>query len=716
LSLTRSKNDTIQADKRQPTPGQPRLRSWLLSWEIYPILLVTGFLCLYRINTTEFNTDQALIFSMARDAIRYGLLPMTSNASSLGISNPPGVIYILLLPALFSANPVWAAVQQGLFTTVAVLLAYFFVRRYYGRLAGIVAALLYGTAASTIHYGRFIWQQNMMSPFVVLFMFTLFWGVVDRRRGWLAPAVLLLGLLVQLHESTALLVVPLLVAIVLAAKTIRRRDLILSAILLFIIYAPYLLWEIHTNFADVHTLLAPAKVHLSNNHAIISSQAIDFYRLFLSPYGQQPTIPGSVINKVIPWISRLRAIMLLLVLCGAATAILLLLRPPARGRVKNIEDEESSQRGGIRRWWTNFRATPAAGGLLLLLIWQIVPLLVLSRPTIILQPHYLIFLMPGPYILIGLFIAKVVELFRQYRPQWSLLRYGVYALTGLVIIGQLAGSMASVIDISSGNFDDRAFYTHYRNDLNSLQHALSEADSVAQQRHLNRVYITTDASTALALSYLSEQMRTATTLFDATNCLVLPNPADGPAVLLVGPYDTLTNALLSQFATATLVDQPVRPGGAPFRLYIVAPTTIQSSSRTGIFGTDLQLLNVQSQGLHLDNSSWLVTRWKLLRSARPGMRTVYNYGVTAQPGGTGGPGQQALCSFTSMQAGDQLLVAFGLPKGGLTSVTVGVQSFTTTPYNPSYGPLHFETYIDRNTPSIPLHTSEGGDTVTIPGS
>ncbi|TMC19779.1 MAG: hypothetical protein E6J33_05160 [Chloroflexi bacterium] len=78
MSLTRSKNDTIQADKRQPTPGQSRLRSWLLTWEIYPILLVTGFLCLYRINTTEFNTDQALIFSMARDAIRYGLLPMTS--------------------------------------------------------------------------------------------------------------------------------------------------------------------------------------------------------------------------------------------------------------------------------------------------------------------------------------------------------------------------------------------------------------------------------------------------------------------------------------------------------------------------------------------------------------------------------------------------------------------------------------------------------------
>lgn len=714
MSLTRSKNDTLQVDKQKTTPGLSRLRFWLSFWEICPILLVTGFLCLYRINTTEFNTDQAIIFRMAHDAIRYGLLPMTSNASSLGISNPPGVIYILMLPALFSADPVWAAVQQGLITTVAVLLAYFFVRRYYGRLAGIVAALLYATAASTIHYGRFIWQQNMMSPFVVLFMFALFWGVVDRRRGWLAPAIVLLGLLVQLHESTALLVIPLFVAIVLAAKTIRWRDIALSAILLFIIYSPYLLWEIHTNFADVHTLLAPAQVHLSNNHAIISSQAIDFYRLFLSPYGQQPTISSSVINKVIPWISRLRGIMLLLTLCGVATAILFILRPSAWGGVKSIEDEESPKGS----WWMNFRATPAAGGLLLVLIWQIVSLLVLSRPTIILQAHYLIFLMPGPYILIGLFIAKVVELFRKYRPQWSVLRYGVYALTGLVILGQLVGTMASVIDITSGNFDDRTFYTHYRNDLHSLQNALSEADTVAQQRHLGHVYITTDASTVLALDYLSEQMQTPTTLFDATNCLVLPNPADGPAVLLVGPYDTLTNALLSQFAIATLVAQPVRPGGAPFRLYVVSPSTVQSFSRTGIFGTDLQLLDVRSQGLSLGSSSWLVTRWKLLRSTRPALRTAYNYNVTAQPGGTGESGQQAMCSFTAMRAGDQLLVASSLPKGELppTTVTVGVQSFTTTPYNPTYGPLHFETYIDRNTPTIRLHTSEGGDTVTIRGS
>ncbi|GAC1303472.1 MAG: hypothetical protein NVSMB27_43010 [Ktedonobacteraceae bacterium] len=378
-------------------------------------------------------------------------------------------------------------------------------------------------------------------------------------------------------------------------------------------------------------------------------------------------------------------------------------------------------RDGLRNWWFDFRAAPAKGGLVLLLVWQIVPMLILMRVTIILQLNYLIFLMPGVYILIGLFVAKVVELLRQYRPQLSVLRYGVYvvyAMVALVAGAQLLGSAAAVVDITSGNFDDRAFYTHYRNDLNALQQALSEADQVAQQRHLKRVYITTDDSTATALRYLSEQMQTPTTLFDAANCLVLPNAADGPAVLLVGPYDGLTNALLSQFASATLVGQPVRPGGSPFRLYVVTPSLVQTPLAPNTFGNDLQPLSAQTLSLQSDNAPWMVTRWNLLRTAGPALRTSYNYMVTAQPLGRNGSALQARCSFSAIRAGDQLLVAFSLPKNSLapTSVSVGVQSYTTVPYNPAFGPLHFETAVNNNTPLLALRTSDGRSMVTLPSS
>ena len=707
MNITKSENDVAPAEGPPAALPLSSLRVWLTSWEIYPLLLVTGILCFYRIDTTEFNPDQAVLFSLARNAIRYGMIPVTSNAASVGLAHPPGVIYVLMVPALFSANPMWAAVEQGLITTFAILLTYIFTRRYYGRLAAIGATLLYGTAASTIHFGRFIWQPNVMAPMVVLFMFALFWGVVERRRGWLAPAVFLLGFILQCHESASLLIVLLLIAVVLAFKTLRWRDVLWAAIALFIVYLPFLYWEYHVHLADLHALLS-----LSKQQAVIDSEAIRFYRAFLIPFGQQPTIPSSVINTVIPYISWMRYAMPLLVLCGVATPCLLTLQVL---RKANTAIDGMAKQSTVRSWWTKLQASPATGGYILLVVWQVLPLLVFFRHTVVLQMHYLLFLMPGPFILIGLFIASVVAFLRQYRPQWSVVRLGIYALLGIVVLAQLAGSIASVIDITSGNFDDRTFYVHYRNDLNSLQHALSEADQLAQRRHLGRVYITTDASTSLALDYLSDSMmHTPTTLFDATNCLILPAPNQGPAVLLVGPYDTLTNALLSQFATATLVEQPARLGGAPFRLYVVTPGTVQGSTAVASFDKQLQM--VQSQLLTVQNAPWLVTRWSLLRSASPSLRTSYNDTITISPNGDNSQSQSQQCSSTALQAGEQLLAAFPLSKkeSAPTSVAVRVQSSMIQPYNPAYGPFHFETYIQNETPLLTLHTVTGSDTITVP--
>ncbi|HET7641343.1 MAG TPA: hypothetical protein VFK47_21720, partial [Ktedonobacteraceae bacterium] len=164
--------------------GMRGVLPWLYSWEIYVIALVAGFLRFFHLDTSEFDADQAAIFGLAREAVHLGLVPIVGIRASIGIENPPAVIDLLMLPAALSANPLWAVVMVGLLNTIAVLLTYFFTRRYYGRLAGICAALLYAAAAKPLNYSRFLWQQNMLAPLIVLFMFALFYGVVERRKGW----------------------------------------------------------------------------------------------------------------------------------------------------------------------------------------------------------------------------------------------------------------------------------------------------------------------------------------------------------------------------------------------------------------------------------------------------------------------------------------------------------------------------------------------------
>jgi len=693
-----------------------KIGSWFCIWEIYPILGIAAFLRFYQLTTTEFDADQALIFQMARDAINHGLIPATGIIASIRIANPPAVVYLFMIPSAISSNPLWGAIFVGLLNIIGVLLTYIFVRRYYGRIASIIASLLYATAAEPLHFNRFIWQLNIIAPFVVLFIFALFWGVVDRRKGWLFPALVLLGILIQLHITIVILSSLLLVALVLSPGTVRLRDLALGLTFLLLLFSTYLLWEFSIKFADLNILLQISKLH---SHFDLT--ALNYYGFFLNPYVNIPTNTNSLEYKLVPLLKWLSPTMAIFIVCGLALITIgVISSQQLWKRDSGVDVESRTSRHLVRRsletvrtLWTDFRATPQRCGYFLLLCWQIVPIIILSRHSVPVFPYYLLMVLPGPFIIIGILLSLVVHWLKRPGWMWNIPRYGVYVFTCLVIVAQLTGSMAGLVDEASGT--NLHGYTY--NTLNSLQDALAEADHVARQRHLNHVYITTNQFTQVALRYLAEQVQTPTTLFDASRCLVLPNPADGPAVLLVGPYDKLTSVLLGQFATSTLIDRPERLGGAPFQLFIVKPITIALSRSTSSFLNNLQLLDKQVRHFSYDNSLWLVTHWRLLRSTSPGYRTTYTYTMRALLNGNRGPGISSQCISTSMRPGDQLIVAFQVPRATVlpVSVTISATSYTTMPYNLLSGPFHLETFRDQSTPQTTLTTLDDRDTITLSG-
>lgn len=715
MSLTRSTKDAETENTVQPTRTS-RLRILLTTWEIYPIIVLAAFLRFYQMNVTEFDDDQVAIFRMAYNAVHSGLIPVMSNGASIGIAHPPGVIFLYMLSALFSADPLGGALLVAFLTLLGVVLTYFFTRRYYGRFAGTVAALLYGTAAAPVHYARFIWQPNVMPLFTVLFFFALFWGVIERRKGWFFPALVLLGILYQMHETTLLLAVPLVIAVAFSYNTLRWRDIIFALIALIIIFFPYLLWELFTKFTDVHTILTLAK-----QHNIINSQSIQFYRLFLVPFTQPPAYPGSLLQMLTPLLSWLVYLMPALAIASIATALVCIFVYPNGGIVKRIvglKDETSTdvQPGSFKSRWLSFGANPYRGGLVLLVVWQLLPVIVLLRHAIDLHTQYFFVLMPGPFILIGIFAAWMVEWSRIFS-SLRVARYGVYALLTLIIVAQLVGTTAQIVDMGNGNFDGRnpQIGTYY-NDLNSLQQAINQADQQAQQRHLSHVYIAADSVTKSAESYLIEHMplHTSTTLFDASNCVVLPNPANGQAMMLVSPYDTFASALLSQFASVNLIARPARLGGPPFLLYMVTPLSGQGTAQA--FTNNLQFVDSQTYSANAGGtgaSTVLATRWALLRSAPTVSFETYNYAFTLNMGS--GHQLQSGCSLTALGKGDQLVAAFCLPRDSIVAqqVAVGVQYSTTHPYDPSYGPFHLEIDGTQSSPSTSLVTPDGNTSLTV---
>jgi 4-amino-4-deoxy-L-arabinose transferase-like glycosyltransferase len=709
------KTTSSQAERTLLGVRSSTIRSWLGSWELYLIILVAGILRLYKLNTTEFDDDQASIYAMARHAVTHGYLVATSNVASVHIYNPPATIYFYMLPALLSSNPMWGAVLTGILMTLSVLLTYTLVRRAYGRLVGAIAALLYATASLAVFYSRFMWNQNLLPIVIVLFMMSLFWGVVHRRQGWLVFAIPLLGLLVQLHATGVLMAAPFALALVLAPKTIRLRDIALGLLLLLMLYAPYLYWEYSVKFADISILL-----NSMHRPSVIDNQAWLFYQRFLDSYPFNfNALPlsshTSLLAQVYPSISWLEPTMISLAIGGAVLALIVALypsgpRPTGQLSLRGI--------GPVVRYWTRLRGNSYRCGLLLLLVWQVIPLLYLSRHSLKIYVHYFIFFMPGQFILIAFLFGTLFKWLRAYSKARALVQLGSVLLVVLplvLVITQSVGAGANVYDYTHGNFQDGSATGSLYTELQALQNATHQADSYAQAHHFNHIYMTATFPFQTSLGYLSMQMQTPTTLIESQFCLALPGAANGPALMLVSPYDSQVETLLTHDAHATLVAESPRSGSVPFKLYSIQPSTLQPVANKR-FGNDLQLLNATTQPFSLNGRSYITTQWSMMRNAQARYNTLYGYHLTAFTGNMSqGTSQQ--CLFASMRAGDDVLVAFQQPGNAPANKTkplqVQAQSYTVTPYYLTLGPLAFETYENITSPWEQIRTSRGGYTLTI---
>jgi 4-amino-4-deoxy-L-arabinose transferase-like glycosyltransferase len=714
---------STQARPEQETYPRVSLLALLRSWEFYLVIIAAAFLRLYQFNTTEFDDDQAAVYQMAYNAVHHGYLVATGNVASIHLYNPPAIIYLFMLPAAFTANPLRGAIMVAVLMTISVILTYIFVRRYYGRTAATIAALTYATAFRAIVYSRFIWNQNLLPFFVILMVMALFHGVVARKRGWLAPALLLLGLLIQLHGSGVFMVIPLALALVLAPGTIRKRDIALGIGLLLIIYAPYLLWELSAHLADIAQLL-----HGSPQKSAIDGLALQYYAVLLNPYdvlSTQNPLHGKVVPYIgensylgqlspyLGWISQGAAYLL-------ALCIVLVLFLAIRSKRRNKSDAQNGRLLYVKNYWQELRASPYRCGLIILLGWQIVPLAFLLRHSLTLYLHYFIIFLPGPFILLGIGLSQTATWLQARDGQKlaaNLLRYGILGVAAVLILAQGIGSIAGIADLGQGHYSDGSNVNNLYNDLRSLQRAVNAADQLAQEQHLSRVYISTDWPTQSTLRFLSTQMHTPATLFNDQGCVVLPGADEGPAVMLVGPYDNLTDALVQQFASVTLISQPARPGGAPFRLYIVNTRPLAPAT-DALLGNDLQLLNAPAQPFTLQQKNWLVSQWELVRSAPPAYRQVYGYTIMQQAGASGQPAATNQCNVTALRSGDRVLLPLqqGSARPGQQGQVISVQvgAYVIHPYYLTFGPLTFETYKDISTPTIPLKTANGQEQLAIP--
>jgi 4-amino-4-deoxy-L-arabinose transferase-like glycosyltransferase len=226
---------------------------------LFLIIIAAIFLRIYNLNYMEFKGDEGFNSFKALKLVKEGAMPLFSSISSTGIHEPPVFMYLLAIPYVFSTNPVVATGFIALLNVLGIVLCYMFVKRYYNEKSALIAAAFYAVNPWQILFSRKIWAQNLLPPFVILFLFLIFNAVHDKKKTHIIYAFIVLGFILQLHLSAAYFSVIITAILIKYWKEIDKRYLAIGIGLFFLTFLPYITHQLSNDFVDVHKALSLSK-------------------------------------------------------------------------------------------------------------------------------------------------------------------------------------------------------------------------------------------------------------------------------------------------------------------------------------------------------------------------------------------------------------------------------------------------------------------------
>ncbi|OGD83354.1 hypothetical protein A2572_01595 [Candidatus Collierbacteria bacterium RIFOXYD1_FULL_40_9] len=116
--------------------------------------------------------------------------------------------YYLLAPALFLSglNPVGPAIANALIGTLTVLLTWFAGRAWFGKVAGFVSAFFLAISPVAIIYSRSSWNPNPAPLFALICAYSIYQVWQNQKPKWIVVTAISLAAALQMHYLCLLLI------------------------------------------------------------------------------------------------------------------------------------------------------------------------------------------------------------------------------------------------------------------------------------------------------------------------------------------------------------------------------------------------------------------------------------------------------------------------------------------------------------------------------
>jgi 4-amino-4-deoxy-L-arabinose transferase-like glycosyltransferase len=220
------------------------------------ILLIGAWLRFSHLHLLEFKADEAVAAHLAMKFVKGGELPTAGLMSSVGVTNPPLFIYLIIPMFFLTTSIAGVSVMIAVLGLAAVVACWWFVRKYYGAIPALIAAAMFAVSPWAVVYSRKIWAQDFVPVFAVATMWAVHSLCLGGNKKAVFWAVFLPLAVIQIHFSGFALTATVLAILLLLRPKMDWRFAAAGVVAAGILFVPYLQFQQSNGWRDFQQMKA----------------------------------------------------------------------------------------------------------------------------------------------------------------------------------------------------------------------------------------------------------------------------------------------------------------------------------------------------------------------------------------------------------------------------------------------------------------------------
>lgn len=238
------------------------------SWFLFISVFIAGSIFrLTNLDLIEFKTDEAInLFLAARPIFGHAFAP-GSTVSSVGVLNPPLLNYLLFPLTLISLDPRFITFFIALANTLGIGFFALVIKKYHNNILAYITGLLIAFSPWGIIYSRKIWTQDLIFPFFIPFLFSLYKVSVEKDEKYWFVFSIFSAFLIQLHQTSLFFIFLIFLFLIINKVKINFKYLIIGFVVGLIPFIPYIIYQVSNSCPDC-TAIATVKERVSSFYQV----------------------------------------------------------------------------------------------------------------------------------------------------------------------------------------------------------------------------------------------------------------------------------------------------------------------------------------------------------------------------------------------------------------------------------------------------------------